>query len=135
MLLPICPCEHPFPPLVQQRHNTRVQLRQVDSQQRIHHLWISLALCNRLQQLHQKGSLLLSSAAAAPGCDHLAQLGRQIPQPKRRVLIVLFFQHLGHLLTRGLELRIQKVLVALQHSWLLPTGALQQLLDQGQVCL
>ncbi len=92
-----------------------------------------MALRNRLQQLHQKGSLLLSSAAATPGCDYLAQLGRQIPQPKSRILIFLFFQHLGHLLTRGQKLRIQKVLVALQHSWHLPTGALQQQLDQGQV--
>ena len=78
---------------------------------------------------------MLSSAAAAPGCDHLAQLGRQIPQPKRRVLIFLFFQHLGHLFTRGQKLRIQKVPMAFQHSWLLPTGALQQLLDKGQVGL
>ena len=130
-MLAVCSGEHPLPPPVQLRCKILVNHRQVRLQEWIHHLRVPLALRNRSQQLHQKGSLLLSSAAAAPGCDHLAQLGRQIPKPKRSILFSPFFQHLGHLFTRGQKLRIQKVLVALQHSWLLPTGALQQLLDQG----
>ena len=53
----------------------------------------------------------------------------------RSILISPFFQHLDQLLTHFQESLIKQLPVALQHSWLLPTGALQQLLDQGQVGL
>jgi hypothetical protein len=50
-------------------------------------------------------------------------------------MLILSLQPLSHLLTHGHKVRIQEFRVVFQDGRLLSAGAIQQLLNQVQVCL